>query len=148
MFQHAVRTLKLRLKSPLEKWIHSKCRNDIQKGSACITLEPSLAMEILARHFASHALLQRAIGGRQSTIQQLLERTNFNFSFKSDLSSSEQSVMLVFLSPIVCNTSYMDIKRLYATFGMFLASLKSGIKTSRLSSGPPSPAVLIRVPSK
>jgi hypothetical protein len=23
MFQHAVRTLKLRLKSPLEKWIHS-----------------------------------------------------------------------------------------------------------------------------
>jgi hypothetical protein len=25
MFQHAVRTLKLRLKSPLEKWIHSAC---------------------------------------------------------------------------------------------------------------------------
>ena len=97
---------------------------------------------------ASHALLQRAIDGRQSTIQQLLERTNFNFSFKSDLSSSEQSVMLAFLSPIVCNTSYMDIKRLYATFGMFLASLKSDIKTSCLSSGPPSPAVHVRVPSK
>jgi hypothetical protein len=92
-------------------------------------------------------LLQRAIDGRQSTIQQLLERTNFNFSCKSDLSSSEQSVMLAFLSPIVCNTSYMDIKRLYATFDMFLASFNSGIKTSRLSCRPLTSAADARVPS-
>lgn len=79
------------------------------------------------------ALLQRAADGSHSTVQQLLERTFFNFSVKSDSPSSEYCVIFSFLSPIVCNTSYMDIKRLYFTFELFLSSFNSGMQSSRLS---------------
>ena len=79
------------------------------------------------------ALLQRAADGSHSTVQQLLERTFFNFSVKSDSPSSEYCVILSFLSPIVCNTSYTDIKRLYFTFELFLSSFNSGMQSSRLS---------------
>ncbi len=76
-------------------------------------------------------MVQLAVDGSRSTVQQLLESTFFNFSVKRDSVSCDYSVILSVLSPIVCNTSYMDIKRLYFTFELFLASFNSGIQSSR-----------------
>jgi hypothetical protein len=96
----------------------------------------------------SVTFLQRIANGEQSTIQELLERTNFNFTFKSDFSSFEHSAMLSFSSPIVCNTSYTDMKRLYSTFELFYASFKAGFKPSRLSKSSSSPAVSVAATSQ
>ena len=93
-------------------------------------------------------LMQRDVGGRQSTMQELLEGTSFNFSVKSDFPSREHSVMLSFLSPIVTNTSYTDIKRLYFTFELFLASFNSGMQSSRFRKNVSSSPKLTTVPTE